>query len=256
LGSLPVPPPHPYYAYTAAYWESQRVSKIDNTKTGLLLLIIGIAIAWVPFVSIIGGIIALIGAILVILGREAFGHPHTHNVTLSIIFFFVGLAVSIVGAIFAFILAVTSVINNDRPVTAPSQFSIGALLIPVFIVLIAGGAISGLAEVFLTLALQAKKGRQFLWIGYATSIIVSVVNIFLFVVFGPALSPIFFLGGGFGFYATSLFGFIPAIFFAIAFYWARDRINRREIPPPIQPSGTYYPPSSPTVPASGQVPPS
>src|SRR5207247_2669532 len=98
----PQPPPHPYYAYTAAYWENQRAGRIDNTKTGLLLLMIGLLIAWIPFIGAVGGIIALVGALLVILGREAFGQEHARNVILSIILFFVGIGILIVSVIVLF----------------------------------------------------------------------------------------------------------------------------------------------------------
>src|SRR6266852_9726216 len=95
----PQPPPYAYYTYPPGYQEFRRAGQIDNTKTGMLLLIIGVALSWVPFIGAIGGLIALIGAVFVILGREAFGPAHDRNVILSIILFVVGIAVTIVGVI-------------------------------------------------------------------------------------------------------------------------------------------------------------
>jgi len=60
--SVPQPPPYPYYGSAAGYWEHHLAGKIDNTKTGLLLLVIGLAISWIPFIGAIGGLVALIGA--------------------------------------------------------------------------------------------------------------------------------------------------------------------------------------------------
>src|SRR5213596_4073501 len=83
----PQPPPHTYYAYTAAYWENQRAGRIDNTKTGLLLLMIGLLIAWIPFIGAVGGIIALVGAVLVILGREVLGIEKVETGYFELFFF-------------------------------------------------------------------------------------------------------------------------------------------------------------------------
>src|SRR5437016_1254906 len=54
-------------------WESDRQKQIGRTKTGLLLLLIGFLMGWLPRIGIIGGLLILVGAILVILGRKAFG---------------------------------------------------------------------------------------------------------------------------------------------------------------------------------------
>src|SRR5207247_9803719 len=95
--SLPQPPPYPYGS-AAGYWEHHLAGKIDNTKTGLLLLVIGLAISWIPFIGAIGGLVALIGALLVILGREAFGREHARNTILALVFFFVGIGVTVAAA--------------------------------------------------------------------------------------------------------------------------------------------------------------
>src|SRR5207245_10769581 len=103
--SVPQPPPYPYYGSAAGYWEHHLAGKIDNTKTGLLLLIIGLAISWIPFIGAIGGLVALIGALLVILGREAFGREHDRNAILALIVFFVVIGVTIVGFVVVLFVA-------------------------------------------------------------------------------------------------------------------------------------------------------
>src|ERR1700745_1205930 len=98
MGYAP-PPVQPYYPYQypANYWEVARTNKVNNTLTGLLLLVIGVLIAWLPFAGFIGGIGGLIGGILVLVNREPFGSDHIRNTTLALIFFVVGIAVTIFG---------------------------------------------------------------------------------------------------------------------------------------------------------------
>src|SRR5207244_12017557 len=60
-------------------WDAERRKQIDRTKTGLLLLLIGGLISWIPIVGILGGLLSLIGAILGILGRKAFRFIHARD---------------------------------------------------------------------------------------------------------------------------------------------------------------------------------
>ncbi len=218
----PQPPPYPYYAYPPGYQEFRRAGQVDNTKTGMLLLIIGVALSWVPFIGAIGVLIALIGAVFVILGREAFGPAHDRNVILSIILFIVGIAATIVGVIIVFIGAIALQAGNPNGPVLP------AALLSVIIV---GGAITGLSEVLFTYALQKDNGRIFLWLGYAGSIAISIVN-FLILPSGFASGGSFFFPGLF--LLSTFLAAIPATLYATAFYLARDRIVRREIPSPTE----------------------
>jgi hypothetical protein len=233
--SVPQPPPYPYGS-AAGYWEYHRAHKIDNTKTGLLLLIIGLAISWIPVIGAIGGLVALIGALLVILGREAFGREHARNAILALIVFFVGIGVTIVGFVVLFFAAFsyrTGPINIFQPTFA----WLG-------VITVIGGGVTGISEVLLTYALQLSTGRILLWTAYAASIAISVAN-FLFVL--P-----FFGGAGVvfsAFFLQSFLGIIPALLYAAAYYLARQRIVHREIPSPLTPP--FMPPSGGIPPTSG-----
>jgi hypothetical protein len=235
--SVPQPPPYPYDGSAAAYWEHRRAGNIDKTKTGLLLLIIGLALSWIPLIGAIGGLVALIGALLVILGREAFGREHARNTILALIVFFVGIGVTIVGSVILF-FAAFSYRTGPGSIGQPSFAWIG-------VASIIGGAITGVSEVLLTYALQLNTGRILLWTAYAASIAISIVN-FLFIV--P-----FFNGTGTGLlvfptvFLTIFLGIIPALLYAVAYYLARQRIVHREIPSPITPQ--------PSMAWSGGIPP-
>jgi len=220
--SGPQPPPYPYYGSAAGYWEHHLAGKIDNTRTGLLLLIIGLAISWIPFIGAIGGLVALIGALLVILGREAFGREHARNAILALIVFFVGIGVTIVGFVVLF-FAAFSYRAGPGTLVQPSFAWLG-------VITIIGGGVTCISEVLLTYALQLSNGRILLWTAYAASIAISIVN-FLFIV--P-----FFNGTGTGllvFPTVFLTIFLAALLYAGAYYLARQRIVRREIPSPITP---------------------
>src|SRR3989475_6569366 len=133
------PPAQQYYPYQypANYWEVARTNKINNTLTGLLLLIVGVLIAWIPFAGFIGGIVGFIGGILVLVGREPFGADHVRNTTLALIFFVVGIAVTV----FGFFNAVAYGVSSGLGASVMTLFGIEFLI---------GGSIFGLAEVPLT----------------------------------------------------------------------------------------------------------
>jgi hypothetical protein len=242
-----MPPPTPpipqtaqsYYAYNSASWETQRQTKIDNTKTGLLLLMIGALINWIPFVGIVGSLLVLVGAIFVIIGRNPFGHHHDRNVIWSIIIFVIGIAIAIIGAIISVFSSIASSINN--PGARPS---FGLLFIPILI----GTWISGIAYVLFTYALQNNSGRTLLWTAYASSIVLSMVNLLLVVpLFAGTSGSVLFSPGLF--LVSGVLGVIPAVMYGAAFYLARERIIRREIPAPIaQQSATTTPSSIPPGP--------
>ncbi len=237
--SVPQPPPYPYGS-GAGYWEYHRAHKIDNTKTGLLLLIIGLALSWIPLIGAIGGLVALIGALLVILGREAFGREHARNTILALVFFFVGIGVTVAGAL-ALFFAAFSYRTGPSSIGQPTFAWLG-------VITIIGGGVTGISEVLLTYALQPSSGRILLWTAYATSIAISIVN-FLFIL--P-----FFGGNGVVFpfvfsaiFLTIFLGIIPALLYAAAYYLARQRIVHREIPSPLTPP--FMPPSGGIPPTSG-----
>src|SRR2546426_7874767 len=79
-------------------WDAERRKQIDRTKTGLLLLLIGGLISWIPIIGVFGALLLLIGAILVILRRKAFGSTHARNVVIAIVLYFVGVLVWIIAA--------------------------------------------------------------------------------------------------------------------------------------------------------------
>src|SRR5207244_12114094 len=66
----------------ASPMEAERHTQIGRTKTGLLLLLIGTLIRWIPYflAGLLGGLLLLIGAILVILDRKSTRLNSSHQI--------------------------------------------------------------------------------------------------------------------------------------------------------------------------------
>jgi hypothetical protein len=219
MPSVPVTPaPSAYYGYVASYYETARATAIDRTKTGLLLLVIGFVISWVPIVGAVGVILALVGAILVILGRHPFGPDHARNLLLSIIIFVIAAAVIVVAAIFA-VFEQLLFFPPGGPLVPASFF--GGFFFAVLI----GIAIFGIAEVLFTYALQTSSGRILLLCGYASTLSTSSLTFFVLNNLPNA----------------SVISIIPALMYGYAYYLARERIVHGEIPTPSAPPQVQLP---------------
>lgn len=220
----------------------RRQADIDKTKTGLLLLIIGTVLSPIEYLNIPGVLIILVGALLVILGRKSFGDVHSRNTIVSAIVYIVGATAVSLGAIGVFAAefeAGSPAANSGSINAALFSQSLGNAFQAFLIATAVGGAIIGLAQVLFTYALQIQTGKIFLWLGYFSTIVVSVVEAVMMPpiisnaalraqldglsspAFGNLQSQLLLVG---------LLGFIPALFYANAFYLARERIERKEIP--------------------------
>ncbi len=236
-------------------WDAERRKQIDRTKTGLLLLLIGSLIAWIPLIGALGSLLILIGAILVIIGRKAFGRVHARSVMTALGLFILGVIGAIVlGVIFA--ISLISSISGQDPRTVATAFgnALNTLLIGTIIV----GAISGIGSVLFTYALQEKTGRMILWAAYVASVAVTVV---IFAIISPLIKQAVNDAVAGGTYnsapllalqnqqiSLNLLHAIPSLLFAAAAYLAWARVNKGEIPPPTTPPGMPMagaPPMSP-----------
>jgi len=237
-------------------WESDRQKQIGRTKTGLLLLLIGFLMGWLPRIGIIGGLLILVGAILVILGRKAFGSTHARNVMISLLLVIIGIIGSIV-LVAAFALTLFSAIGpNSNPQQLGAAFSsaFNNLLIGAIIL----SAISGLGSVLFTYALQNQTGKMLLWAGYVANIIIAIA---IFAIISPLITnavsqatsgstvdtlPLLALQDQLNNY--TLLNAIPSLLFAGACYLAWSRVNRGEIPAPTVPPGMPATPPAPLPP--------
>ena len=153
--------------------------------------------------------------------REPFGADHVRNATLALIFFVVGIVVTIFGFFYAVVYGISSAL-------AGGSSSVVGLFGIVFVI---GGAIFGLAEVLLTYSLQRSNGHTLLWTAYGISIFLGLVNLFILPFGSGGFWTLYFGTGVYLF--TGFLSAIPAALYGTAFYLARERIVRHEIPPPL-----------------------
>ncbi len=251
------------YGYAPSVADYDRTKQIDRTKTGVLLLLIGTLLLWIPYdISVIGDLMIFVGAILIILGRKAFGPAHARNVVVSIILFVVGIFVVIVVAVIALIPSLPTLITPGGAITPAGLAAAQSAAL-------AGGigsaVVIGLAEVLFTYALQRQTGRILLWAGYGANLAVSIA---LYALMSPIYASVVTnadLTAATGQQlAYGLLIVVPSILFAAADYLAWSRISRREIPAAAAPPGMppyavppAYPPAYPpqTPPTPPQAPP-
>jgi len=199
--------------------------------------LVGTLISWIPVVGAIGYLLMLIGAILVILGRKAFGRTHARNVVASIVLFILGIVGLFAAAIPLGIAMVNVQLNGVQPDSA-AQLESGYQTI-----LVGGVVLSvllGLASVLFTYALQNPMGRILLWSGYGANVALNIAIAWILSPLVPGAvqdalargvldpTPIANLESQQS--ALNLLAVLPALLFAGANYIAWSRIARREIP--------------------------
>jgi len=221
-------------------WDAERRKQIDRTKTGILLLLIGTLISWLPIIGALGGLLVLIGAILVILGRKAFGPAHSRNVIVSILLVILGLIIVAAATIILVFGTVASIIPGNQP----TQGAITSTFNNFLIILIVGVIVTGLATLFFTYAIQNQMGRMLLLGGYAVNVVIQIAT---FVIVSQAIGAIvaaMFPGGTYSPTQATIaiadfsarvqtLGYlaaIPALIYVAAYYMVWNRINKGEIP--------------------------
>ncbi len=199
-----------------------------------MLLIIGVLLSSAPYIGTLGGLLYLAGAILVILGRQAFGKPHTTYAAWSVAIYLAGFAVIVISiGVFAVSLTTASLRTSGQSLPDYISSAFNNLLIAGLV----GGTITGLATVLITYALQHSIGRTLLWAGFVSSIVVGVV---VYLIITPQVAPTVQQAISSGVFNPAplydllailqLLTLVPALMFSGAFYMAWSRIRRGEIP--------------------------
>lgn len=231
-------------------WDMDRQKNIDRTRTGILILLIGALISAIPFVGGFGSLFTLIGAILVILGRKAFGVAHRRNVLISIVVFCLGIAIFIVGTFVTVAMAASS-LRSSMP-EAQLAAVVLTLLTNILIVLAVGLLIVSLASVFFTYALQKREGKLTLFGAYGATVAIRLTVLFVALPLLPPLAAqiahLIITSGTVDPTSISnsasnatqgleLLNVIPALLYAAANYFVWSRIKKGEIPAAPTPPG-------------------
>src|SRR2546426_5943212 len=216
----------------------QEMTAIGRTKNGLILLAASLLLDPIPILNYLGVILAIVGTVLMILGRGVFGDAHSRNVVLSVVIYVVGLVILfIIGASFA--LSIASI-----ELSGASGASAAAAISSSFDDLLTGaivaGAVLGIATILLTYAIQSRTGRILLLAGYVSSLLIGIL---VFSIVGPQLSTVVSNTiatrnvdrSGIDSLQSEIqllrfLNFIPGIIYAVAYYLLWERIDMGDIP--------------------------
>lgn len=230
---------------------------IERTKTGLLLLLIGVIVGVIPIIGIVGLVLAVVGTILVILGRRAFGDKHSTYVLISVgVYIFGFIIVFFVALIFAISIASAAGTATSRSMLIQIMTSaLNSLIIGVII----GGAITSFSYVLFTYAIQNQVGRILLWTAYGVSLALEAA---IFLIITPQISTALSASIATGSFdpapinalraqisSFEILNLIPYGLYALSYFIVYSRINRGEIPA----RASTQPPMPPTMPP--QTPP-
>ena len=150
----------------------------NNTKTGLLLIIVGMILSIVSSavlflsqglldIGIIGGFLTLIGLIFMFIGRKEFGNRHRKFVIGAIILFIITIIVAVI-FVFFIVFAVMSTIDYDSAsIVDFSPFKNLFLMTPIIAV------IGGITNVFLVHELEDQKGKLILYLAFFVTLFLS-----------------------------------------------------------------------------------
>jgi len=212
--------------------------QINRTQDGLLLLLIGTILGPIPILNILGVVLALVGAVMVVVGRDAFGERHARYVEWSVGIYILGFM------IFLFVLvgASSSIETTLRTTNAASLSSALTNIVELYFLLgTLSGAIIGISTVLFTYAIQDHRGRIILWSALATGLVLSLsVDFVLAPELGNAVSRAVATSSVAplnSFLATvaalRVAGLIPAFMYALAFYMVWSRIGSGKISQPV-----------------------
>ena len=232
--------------------EHDRVEWTDQTRRGLILLLIGVIVNAIPIVRAAGSFVAVAGAVLLLEGRHLYGRNHTVHIVGGMIVLAIGTACAIVasvGYLLYFYAVPTYYPGNSVILTAIIQ------LLPIFFLWDCAGSISiALGYSILAYPFQRLRGKIVLLSGLVLSLFLSVEVFTILNSSYQSLAAFFGIGvfPGQGYFrlnwdldAASAFegqilawgavGLVPAVVFAYVLYTAYRHIGT-EVPPEQVPS--------------------
>lgn len=178
LGTLSSAPRPAFVPLPFTHHDARRVRERERTFNGLLLMMVGIALGWVPYVSFLGGVLALIGLLLVFLGRHGFEGPHsTYVVVGALIFVLVLFATFFVTLSFDFSLSSLLNANPSGGSVVSSQISSAFDSYLEGVVFL--GSIGALTNVLVAFGLADRVSRTLLLLAFVLSVAVALLVLLL-----------------------------------------------------------------------------
>ena len=171
----------------------------NNTRTGLLLIMIGLALGIISNIAlyfvnfdvdidniddiyismapailfmVIGAIISLIGGILIITGREDYGERHSKFVIYAIVIFVINFFIAI---ILSSISSAMDPANSFMLFSKPTLADYEPIILLTVVSSVISAILGGLTYVFLFYHLESDNGRILLFTAYFISLVVAIV---------------------------------------------------------------------------------
>ncbi len=151
-------------------------TEFERTLTGLLLMAIGTATLWVPYLMYLGELLNFIGIIFIFLGRRAFEPSHSTFVVLSIVFYFAA-TVALTVIVLSFALNFVSIYQNGASQSVQLAQLKSAVLMMLETV-IAVNFLVALSFVLFSWKINDSTGHTLLIIGYVVSVIIPIIGAF------------------------------------------------------------------------------
>jgi hypothetical protein len=149
--------------------------EVERTRTGLHFMIFGFAFVWIPYVSVLGGLLIIIGVVFLWLGRRAYGQVNRRFVVRGCTCVVLSLLLSFLAALVFVGAVVDSAATGGATVPgvgAALRSDLNALLISTLVT----STIGALGYVLLVYGLAGTPVRRLLWVGFGLSIALSVVT--------------------------------------------------------------------------------
>ncbi len=204
---------------------------IQSEEVQIIISILGI-------VSFIGAILILAGLITFYMGRKEFGEKHENNIKKALILVVVNIVLAVVFTIAIAFMTFSAIVSSSSGTIETSGFS---FLIIIFSLI--SSILGGLAYYFGLIELENETGKNVLFAGIISSILISAVTSFYIAGWlGDFLGDISSMSkystlsfnqniGGIG-----ILGIIPGLLFLYAYYIAYNRIKQGELKPEIDTS--------------------
>ncbi len=216
--------------------EHQRKDWVEQTKHGLLFLVLGVLFSAVPIMRPVGSFLIVAGLVLLLEGRHAFGQSHFTHIIIGALLFAASAALFVVTSVGYIFLsfALTYEYPGDSALPLAMIQTVPTLLA----IELSGSILAGTSYAVFTYRLQSWRERLLLWLGFAINIGTSVlIYSALNAAFASQVAPFWRGGwdipGGRAFNAQlitwNLLNFVPAVAFAIAIYSTFSRLNVGDI---------------------------
>ena len=211
------------------------------TSTSYLLIksdVVQIIISILGLISFIGTIIILAGLITFYMGRKEFGEKHENNVKKALILVVVNIILAVIFAIAIVFMTFSAFMSSSSGNVETTGFSFVIIIFSLI-----SSILGGLAYYFGLIDLEDETGKNVLFAGIISSILISAVTSFYIAGWlGNFLGDVSSTGnystlslnqniGGIG-----ILGIIPGLLFLYAYYIAYNRIKQGEIKPKIDTS--------------------